>query len=324
MKSLRTTLAFTVSSLAAAQWLDDKALGSCRDIECPGTNLDACPVSNQTYVNIGVDTFPYNSSSSQSNNLTWTIGVHVYDVDDPDDGLPRVVEKAFFLGTPEGLNLTTNTDRGGCAVLMETYDLLQNSRTPIRQRCEQTIGEGCHKELQDNVLSFAKDQGNQFNGSSDACDGLEQYLWTVSGDGSKCAFDWRKVHYIPLIGPSAPKALTEEQNSTTECYPTRPTTNDLTLVQNWNNSGTIWYNDTTDMLNSLNLALTVFWDKNGDADVKTQDSHVSCLWPLYESVGSDKNKNSGSGPKESGSTERTQGTMWAVMSVALVAIWGLL
>ncbi|PVI05981.1 hypothetical protein DM02DRAFT_682972 [Periconia macrospinosa] len=178
-----------------AQWFDDKLLGSCADIECPSGH-GKCRISNQTYNLVGVDTFSFNSSNSRSENLTWSTAFHDYTGYDPDMKAERTIEKSFFLGTPESVNLTSVTGWGGCAVILEAYNkVLDNIRPSSRKTCEDVIGGDCHKELREDTLRFARDQGNRFNSSSDACDGLEEYLQSVSGV-SNCKMNWTQVHYI--------------------------------------------------------------------------------------------------------------------------------
>jgi hypothetical protein len=199
MISLRQTLALSISSLAAAQWLDDKLLGSCADVECPQadnvTISVECQIGNQTYGGVGVDTFPFNSSDPDSDNITWTIAYHDYTNYDPDRKLERTLEKALFLGTPEDLNLTTAAGWGGCAVILEAYDKVVDTNSGL-DKCEDVIGSECHEELRDDTQRFAREQGNRVNSSSDACDRLEEYLKSVSREDSKCRMDWTQVHYI--------------------------------------------------------------------------------------------------------------------------------
>lgn len=206
MISVRRLLAFSVTSLStvAAQWLDDRPLGSCADLGCPQrdnvTIVPACRVDNQTYDGIGVDTFPFNASDPDSQNLTWTMAYHDYTNYDPDKNLERTIEKAFFLGTPDGLNLTDASAYGGCAVILEAYDTRFPGDGGLKGfKCEDTIGSDCYKELQDDVLSFAKNQSRQTNSTGDMCGGLEDYIKSISSSSSsdsKCSMTWTQKHYL--------------------------------------------------------------------------------------------------------------------------------
>lgn len=353
MPSLFLALAFSfLIPLATAQWLDSKLLGSCADVSCPqadDTTIEAaCRIADQTYGGVGVDTFPFNASSPgrwAGKNLTWTVAYHDYTNYDPDENLERTIEKAFFLGT--SLDLRTAIGFGGCAVVMEAYDkLLPSQGSTSSKKCEDVIGAECHRELQDDMMRFAKAQGeSRFNNSSDACDGFKEYLQSVSGDDSKCDMDWTQVHYVrkflklplqtvmdvwltrsafeALIGDAAPKPLSREQNASTNCYPTEPKTNDLAFVLNWNNTGTMYANDTVKMISSINLALTAFWNSAGKPD-ENPEAHVSCLWPVDETTRSRQTKSSGEGEGEGGAAGRVESVVWSVLGTVLVAAWGLM
>ncbi|OAG05995.1 uncharacterized protein CC84DRAFT_1244862 [Paraphaeosphaeria sporulosa] len=327
MVSLRQKLALSLfTSGGTAQWLDGKLLGSCADIACPqadNTTIGAaCRIANQTYGGVGVDTFPFNASSPSrwaGRNLTWTVAIHDYTNYDPDTRLERTIEKAFFLGS--SLDLTTALDFGGCAVILEAYDRVADERGRAGSKsCEEVIGAKCHEELQEGIDRFARAQaGRRFNSTSDACDGLEAYLKSVEGEQSECGMEWTQVRYVPMVGDAAPQPLTREQNASTNCYSTQPKSNNLAFVTNWNNTGTMYINDTIKMINSINLALTVFWNSAGGPDVALE-SHVSCLWPVDETTRSRETMSSGLGEEDEGAAGRV-GTVWAILGAAFVTAW---
>ena len=220
---LQTALALSLSSITAAQWLDDKPLGSCADIGCPPasnniTTAAECKVANQTYTNLGVATFPSSiAANASSQNLTWTMAFHDYTNYDPDEKLERTIEKAFFLGTPENMSLATATEFHGCAVLLEAYDTVWRDNKPWDEfSCENLIGSECHDELLDQIRAFAREQaGNSTTGNStsESCVRLSEHLSSTrdyaSDEDSKCD-EWTKVKVIrtslspPSTTPKAP------------------------------------------------------------------------------------------------------------------------
>lgn len=208
---LQTALALSLSSITAAQWLDDKPLGSCADIGCPPasnniTTAAECKVANQTYTNLGVATFPSSiAANASSQNLTWTMAFHDYTNYDPDEKLERTIEKAFFLGTPENVSLATATEFHGCAVLLEAYDTVWRDNKPWDEfSCENLIGSECHDELLDQIRAFAREQaGNSTagNSTSESCVRLSEHLSSTRGDSSDREFkcdEWTKVKVIRM------------------------------------------------------------------------------------------------------------------------------
>ena len=207
MKSTRTALVLSLTSTAAAQWLNGKPLGSCADIDCPSASNDtiqsSCQVANQTYDGVGIATFPSTiTADSSSQNLTWTVAYHDYTNYDPDRNHERTIEKAFFLGTPQNLNLTEERGMHGCAVILEAYNTTWGDNEPWnRFSCNAAIGSNCHTGLVDRALSFAREQQSMtnstgMNGTENACEKLREYI-NSTGEGedeeSKCNANWTQV-----------------------------------------------------------------------------------------------------------------------------------
>ncbi|KAI0581330.1 hypothetical protein Alg215_04737 [Pyrenophora tritici-repentis] len=92
-------------------------IGSCVEVECPaadpaeakGQVLSGCRVQNQNHRTIGLRTFSTNITENTSQNLTWTVGMTLYDGIDAQGrnaSGTRTVEKDYYLGTPANLNLS--------------------------------------------------------------------------------------------------------------------------------------------------------------------------------------------------------------------------
>ena len=201
--TLRTVLALGLTSLASSQWLDDKTLGSCADVGCPPSE-SGCQIANQTYKAVGVSTFPSSLTwNSSNNNLTWTVAFHDYINYDPETELERTIEKAIFLGTPEGLNLTRTSGVHGCAVILEAKSKVWDENDGWASlSCDNLIGSECRSELLDQAKKFARERGSTPGGGSgrnatgDACANLQGYLTSANRNGSeetKCKVPWTHV-----------------------------------------------------------------------------------------------------------------------------------
>ncbi|KAI1597080.1 hypothetical protein PtrCC142_009143 [Pyrenophora tritici-repentis] len=104
-------------------------IGSCVEVECPaadpaeakGQVLSGCRVQNQNHRTIGLRTFSTNITENTSQNLTWTVGMTLYDGIDAQGrnaSGTRTVEKDYYLGTPANLNLSrSDLPYEGCAFL---------------------------------------------------------------------------------------------------------------------------------------------------------------------------------------------------------------
>lgn len=92
----------------------------------------------------------------------------------------------------------------------------------------------------------------------------------------------------------------------------------MALVLNWNNTGTMYYNDTIKMLKSVNVALTVFWSNAGaNASVQELEPHLSCLWPMDETSRS-------RATKEPSAAGRLRVARLAAVGAGLVMAWSVL
>ncbi|KAA8626018.1 hypothetical protein TUN199_06895 [Pyrenophora tritici-repentis] len=186
-------------------------IGSCVEVECPaadpaeakGQVLSGCRVQNQNHRTIGLRTFSTNITENTSQNLTWTVGMTLYDGIDAQGrnaSGTRTVEKDYYLGTPANLNL---------------------SRSDL-----------------------------PYEGS--------------------------------LTGPSAIYPPSPSANASSNCHPTLPKSNNLSWAAAYNQTGTYYAGSTIQMINGVDLVLTLFWSPDGDVQgaLEEPDVDVECLWPI--------------------------------------------
>jgi hypothetical protein len=312
-------------------------IGSCADVECPSEKDGGCRVTNRTYDQIGLTTFP-SAIAPNGENLTWTLGTHTYHAQDKQ---PLIVEKGFYLGTPPDLHLTQSdgqtTPFQGCAIFLQTLESTQ----PASNRswtCEDDwqLGSECRGKLLDAARSWV--QQKSLNGTSmdDYCQEMLENAdfrpatcsrvldrngtWTSMRAIRKCSHRFLRGRIltngrtrIALTGPTAPSPPTESQNASSICHPTLPKSNDLTFVYAYNDTGNTYSGSTVDMELSLNVAMTVFWSPDGEVEgaLSEPEAQMSCLWPVNE-IGSSKVEN---GVKGSVVVD------WTIGFVGLVAVF---
>ncbi|KAF2747435.1 hypothetical protein M011DRAFT_467518 [Sporormia fimetaria CBS 119925] len=300
---------------ASAQFFDNHTIGSCVDVDCPPLNVSdssteaGCRVTNRTHSQIGLETFPMLISEDQGN-LTWTIGLTVYDDADPSNGSIRVVEKDFYLGTPASLNFNENPDElpyQGCAIFIYGNNVTHPARNES-WLCADVIGAQCMSSLLKDATAFlVQGARNGTESTEEACQRVQRGLNQTfsSGCGEVAGQEsWNEIRAVPLTGPNAPQQHSESENSTSNCHPTLPKSNDLRFVYGYNDTGTFQSRSTVQMVDSVNLVLTMFWPpegSTGEGDLQIPNSHLSCLWPGELNNESLRNRVSGIGSAVAGS-----------------------
>jgi hypothetical protein len=86
--------------------------------------------------------------------------------------------------------------------------------------------------------------------------------------------------FTAITGPTAPEPFSEEEVENSNCHPTLPETNDLTLVYAYNTSATVYSNSTVPVINGITPVLTVFFSPNAsnvEDAIQEPDAHLICL-----------------------------------------------
>lgn len=187
LSDLSLLLAVT-STFASAEYVGNNTVGSCADVDCPplsSSDSDSrCHVTNRTYGLIGLKSF---STDISSENLTWTVGTHVYDnVGDDEvegDQRARIIEKDYYLGTPPSLNLSSgDLPYRGCAVFL--YGNAMNS--PARNEsseCADVVGATCVASLLKDATALLSMGRNGSESTKDACMRVQRGLNETFADG---------------------------------------------------------------------------------------------------------------------------------------------
>lgn len=123
---MQPTLRFSLSALLLLSPISFSAandLLSCVEVDCPihdGVTSADCRVANQTFTAVGLTSISVSSDIFEDQDddveLTWTVGLDIYDNVDPDDK-KRYIERVYYLGTPPSVDLTVeDLGYGGCAL----------------------------------------------------------------------------------------------------------------------------------------------------------------------------------------------------------------
>ncbi|CAD0108412.1 unnamed protein product [Aureobasidium uvarum] len=212
-----------------------QTLQGCAAVDCPNRYVDmlspTCQVESTDMRLVGLLS---TESQLAQTDLTWTIG---------DSGLQstiqgdeRTVTRSFYLGTPEKLDLTSSDLAfKGCAIFIispetgayQVYD--QGASQYVNTAsCVGSLGETCVGDLTARVEQLARlsSESNAYTFCRNIADALQET------PPSSCYILSQKprIEAVVLTGSSAPKTITLGENSTSNCWPTLPKTNDLTKV----------------------------------------------------------------------------------------------
>lgn len=164
--------------------------------------------------------------------------------------------------------------------------------------CQQFISDDCVSYLTEELPSQAK-ENTVGDSEDDVCANMRLMLETnLEKTSNACsALEKSKVRAVPLTGPSAAEPLTDKQNSSSNCHPTLPKSNDLTLQFAYNISSSYEQGQTASAIGGETPILSMFWSTTGDKSASIDDASIqlSCLRPIDKSVASENTKNTGEG-----------------------------
>jgi hypothetical protein len=256
-------------------------------------------------------------STLLNTNLTWTIG---------DSGLQstitgnqRTVTRSFYLGTPESVDLRSAVEVKGCAIFVidrergayQVYD--QGAPQYVNTAsCAASMGQTCVDDLTSKLKQLALSTSDR--NTEDFCKNIANTLQQSPPSSCYTLTQQPLIQSIPLTGPSAPKPIAENQNSTSNCWPTLPKTNALAKVFEYDHIAKL-----TEWVSWLGYTplITVFASGNGTGDVEVDLACMKIVDSDGFSAGTERN---GTDTKdmEGGAVQRRGG--WGVF-VLVVGIW---
>jgi hypothetical protein len=314
--SLRTL--YFLAFLGLLQQTHGQTLQGCAAINCPNRYENmlspTCQVSTTDMSLIGILS---TTSTLLNTNLTWTIG---------DSGLQstitgnqRTVTRSFYLGTPAAVNLRSAVEVKGCAIFVidserGAYQVYEQGASQYvnTASCAGSMGQTCVDDLTSKVEGLARSTSD--NNTNLFCDSIANGLQHSPPSNCYILTQQPLIHAIPLTGSSAPHPITETQNSTSNCWPTLPKTNDLAKVFEYDHIANL-----TEWVAWLGYTPLIAVFASGDAtrDVEVEVQCMKIVDSDNFSAGTERN---GTDTKdmEGGAMQRDCG--WGVF-VLVVSVW---
>lgn len=134
------------------------------------------------------------------------------------------------------------------------------------------------------------------------------------------------ISFTALTGPTAPKIITGAQNSTSNCHPTLPKSNSLSLIASINTTSTALDTDIYNNLYRITPILTVFFPRsNGTAILKQLEAQLTCVKPVGDLDAPNATADNGESVKDQQSEAPIIGTPNMVLFGLMAAyLWGIL
>ncbi|KLJ11797.1 hypothetical protein EMPG_13049 [Blastomyces silverae] len=163
----------------------------------------------------------------------------------------------------------------------------------------------CRQHLDDNCMSALNAKFSQLAGEhhpngpeTDICSSIASGLQAdlpSSCTGLTSNARPLLVRGVPLTGSQAPSPPSEAQNSSSNCHPTLPKSNDLTRVFAYNISASVYVNETAPAIEGETPVWSVFWskdrsDRNDGVTIENPSVQMVCLRPVEKTVVGEMNK----------------------------------
>lgn len=200
----------------------------------------------------------------------------------------------------------------------ENKSLFHKSSTASSSYCQQFLPSDCVSSLTDKLSSLAEEH-TLSSSESRTCPDIASSL--QSDIPSSCtALDDVVVRGVALTGSTAAEPLTDSQNSSSNCYPTLPKTNDLTRQFSYNISASMNISDTAPAIEGETPILSMFWSNEGGKDSKIENAtaQLTCLRPIDETTASNDTKQEDGGDDDTNGANPMKGGS-SIFGVAVTA-----
>ncbi|KAI1774802.1 hypothetical protein F4818DRAFT_73676 [Hypoxylon cercidicola] len=318
---MRTTITITALAAAAAQAQDlNQTIVGCVEVECPAAadNVnDNCAIADTgSFPSIGLTRVPTDNSALSG--LSWVKGFNITDANSQ-----RTFHNSFYLGTPPDLNLSNST--GGCAVFLHgasgSLSFGQNETSATAEgTCADAMGSLCVDALVSRARTLVEGYANEDDrpSISDTCARLQRDL--EDGRDDACASisngDWSNFVGAALTGEGAPQPISQQQNSSSTCWPVIPKQDGLTLISEYHTTGSDLVEDAERAQWAITPVLTVFYSAGNGSLVTDVDASLSCVKTMGPARASLDTINDGSDDHDSGATTLSASKSWAPTAFA--------
>lgn len=320
------TVSFLFVLLGRINRTNAQELVGCAAVDCPtryeNSDSPTCQVESTDMTLVGL--FSYQTPLSEDN-LTWTIG---------DSGLQsiittynRTVTRSFYLGTPPSLNLTSSTlTHRGCAISIVSpdrgaYQFYSKGAPQYANEasCAGALGENCIDDLTGRVDELARSNA-----------GADTYSFCANiGEGLQanpplsCYIRGQRIEAVALTGSSARQSIVEQENGSSNCWPTLPKTNELTKIFEYDH---VAYLDDTVPWLGYNPLITVFQATENQTGASLDDSvdiQLACMKIVDSDNFSGRTLDNGTrtGDAEDSASILQGNSVWSVMVLVAGAMF---
>ncbi|KAK4156603.1 hypothetical protein C8A00DRAFT_30571 [Chaetomidium leptoderma] len=250
--------------------------------------------------------------------LSWTKGVGVHDGKEE-----RHFDQSFYLGTPENFGFN---DTGACALFF----------TQVSDRVRFGDGDArgtqgtCRDAMTDSCISALVDRAKKVDlkglSGKAACDKLQKDFsenLDSACDAFAQASKWAGIEAKALSGDGSPEPISDQQNSTSTCWPVLPKSDNLTLVGSVMATGNFDASTLMDNFFSITPVLTVFFPGNKtDGLVSKSEAQLTCLKAIDLTTASNATKtpDGDGGSNAAGRLVGSRGAILAGLMSVVVAV----
>jgi len=134
-----------------------------------------------------------------------------------------------------------------------------------------------------------------------------------------------QIHGLSLTGPNAAKPISKSENSTSNCYPTLPKSNELARVASYKLSASLYANETVPAVLGETPILSLFWKIGGENKSMILEPNVrlDCLFVRGMTTASVESMSSGSAGENGKGTANTRfGSGFGVLTFVAISAVG--
>lgn len=183
------------------------------------------------------------------------------------------------MGTSKSVDLTSsNLSFKGCAIFVVSPETGANQiydqgapQYASSASCVGSMGEDCVNDLNAKVIDLAR--SNADADVSEFCKNIAVDLQDNPPSSCYILSQQPRIEAVALTGPDAQQAITSSENSTSNCWPTLPKTNDLTKMFEYHQVAQL--DDTRPWLGYTPL-ISVFAPVGNDTDIE-MEVNLACM-----------------------------------------------
>ncbi|OTB04413.1 hypothetical protein M426DRAFT_320777 [Hypoxylon sp. CI-4A] len=280
---------FTISALAVAAVQvgaqdSSNTIVGCVELGCPSSNQDTvndnCTIADTgSFPLVGATQVP--STEQSLSGLSWVKGFNL-----SDSHGNYTFHNSFYLGASPDLKLNAST--GGCAVFLNgpssslTFGTNDTNDDTSQGTCNDAMGSSCVdaivKRAQAQITDYYGTSG-QKPSNSEACAMLQKDLQSsVESECERIAQGvWSDFTGVALTGDDAPEPISQQQKSSSACWPVTSKEDSLMLVSEYHSTAADFVENAEKAQWAITPILTVFYPVDNGSVTTEVDASLSCV-----------------------------------------------